>query len=225
MPSSSNRQLLEQSYLKYKICVSGSADTMECLPGSLDKAKELGRQIVLHNGVLVTGATTGIPYWAAIGAKEAGGISIGISPAASELEHVKKYRLPVDYFDLIMYTGFEYSGRNLLLVRTTDAVIEVCGRIGTLNEFTIAFEDKKPVGVLEDTGGTTAMIREILKTAHRGEGKTVYSTDPKELVEKVIQQIDKEKVFPIPKYEYAKGRPASAPVELRRGAPNGKRRR
>lgn len=205
--SKNNKQFLEQSYLKYKICVSGSADTFHCLPGALDKSKELGRQIVLHNGVLVTGATTGVPYWAAIGAKEAGGISIGISPAASELEHVKKYKLPVDYFDLIMYTGFEYSGRNLLLVRTTDAVIEVCGRIGTLNEFTIAFEDKKPVGVLEGTGGTTAMIREILETAHRGEGKVVYDTDPKALVEKVIEQIDKEKVVPIPKYDYAKGRP------------------
>lgn len=200
-------QLLEQSYLKYKICVSGSADTISCGQGTLDKAKELGRQVVLHNGVLVTGATTGIPYWAAIGAKEAGGISIGISPAASELEHIKKYRLPVDYFDLIMYTGFEYSGRNLLLVRSTDGVIEVCGRIGTLNEFTIAFEDKKPTGILEGTGGTSAMIREIIKTAHRGEGKVVYDDDPKTLVEKLIALIDKEKVVPIPQYDYAKGRP------------------
>ncbi len=202
-------QPLEQSYLKYKICVSGSATTDSCVPGALDKAKELGRQIVLHGGVLVTGATTGIPYWAAIGAKEAGGISIGISPAASELEHVKKYRLPVDYFDLIMYTGFEYSGRNLLLVRSSDAVIEVCGRIGTLNEFTIAFEDKKPTGILEGTGGTTAMIREIIDVANRGEGKVVYDGDPKTLVEKIIMLIDKEKVVPVPKYEYAKGRPTS----------------
>ena len=69
--------------------MSGSAETSTCSPDALDKAKELGRQVVLHNGVLVTGATTGIPYWAAIGAKEAGGIVIGISPATSELEHVK----------------------------------------------------------------------------------------------------------------------------------------
>ena len=51
------------------------------------------------------------------------------------------------------------------------------------------------------------MIRDILETGHRGEGKTCYSPDPKELVEKVIALIDKEKVVPIPKYEYAKGRP------------------
>ena len=61
----------------------------------------------------------------------------------------------MDYHDLIIYTGFDYSGRNLLLVRSADAVIEVCGRIGTLNEFTIAFEDQKPVGVLEHCGGTS----------------------------------------------------------------------
>src|SRR3989338_3528437 len=208
MPSSSNRQLLEQSYIKYKICVSGSAETSRCAAGALDKAKELGRQIVLHNGVLVTGATTGIPYWAAIGAKEAGGISIGISPAASEIAHVKSYRLPVDYFDLIMYTGFEYSGRNLLLVRSSDAVIEICGRIGTLNEFTIAFEDKKPIGVLEGCGGTADMIREIIKKGHRGAGNIVYDTDPKALVERLIEVIDKEKIVPVPKYDYVAPRAA-----------------
>ncbi|MEK7619179.1 MAG: hypothetical protein AAB416_02980 [Patescibacteria group bacterium] len=203
------RALLQQTYLKYKICVSGSAETSTCSPDALDKAKELGRQVVLHNGVLVTGATTGIPYWAAIGAKEAGGIVIGISPATSELEHVKKYRLPMDYHDLIIYTGFDYSGRNLLLVRSADAVIEVCGRIGTLNEFTIAFEDQKPVGVLEHCGGTSEMIREIILKGHRGPGKTVYDPDPKILIDKVIALIDKEKVVPIPKYEYAKGRPST----------------
>lgn len=203
------RASLQQTYLKYKICVSGSADTSTCSPDALDKSKELGRQIVLHNGVLVTGATTGIPYWAAIGAKEAGGIVIGISPAASELEHVKKYRLPTDYHDLIIYTGFEYSGRNLLLVRSADAVIEVCGRIGTLNEFTIAFEDQKPVGILENCGGTSEMIRDIIIKGHRGPGKTVYDPDPKRLIDAVIALIDKEKVVPIPKYEYAKGRPTT----------------
>lgn len=197
---------LAQTFLKYKICVSGSADTTYCGPDTLDKTKELGRQIVEHNGVLVTGATTGVPYWAAIGAKEAGGISIGISPAASEVAHIKSYRLPVDYFDLIMYTGFDYSGRNLLLVRSADAVIEVCGRIGTLNEFTIAFEDDKPIGVLEGCGGTSEMIHEIIEKGHRGQGKIIYEKDPKILVEKLIALIDKEKIVPIPKYDYAKSR-------------------
>jgi predicted Rossmann-fold nucleotide-binding protein len=86
---------------KHKICVSGAAETEHCGEGALELAKELGREIVRHDGVLVTGATTGIPYWAAIGAKEEGGISIGLSPAVSEKEHINVYHLPTDYFDVI----------------------------------------------------------------------------------------------------------------------------
>jgi len=140
---------LPASYLKFKICVSGAAETGHCAINALDLAKELGKEIVRQGGVLVTGATSGVPYWSAIGAKEEGGISIGLSPASSERAHVNKYKLPTDYFDLIIYTGFEYSGRNLLLTRSADAVIIVCGRMGTLNEFTIAFEDDKIIGVLK----------------------------------------------------------------------------
>lgn len=184
---------IAKSYLKYKICVSGAAETECCAEGALEKAKEVGKEIVRHNGVLVTGATTGIPYWAAIGAKEEGGISIGLSPAASEQAHIKTYKLPVDYFDMIIYTGFEYSGRNLLLTRSSDAVIVVCGRMGTLNEFTIAFEDQKPTGVLTETGGMSDFIDDIVEKAKRGPGKIVYDSDPKALVEKVIELVEKEK--------------------------------
>jgi predicted Rossmann-fold nucleotide-binding protein len=80
-------------HLKYKLCISGAAETSHCSPDALEKAKELGREVVRQNAVLVTGATTGEPYWGAIGAKEQGGFVIGLSPASSELEHVKKYNL------------------------------------------------------------------------------------------------------------------------------------
>lgn len=184
--------------MKFKICVSGAAETGHCAPDTLEKTKELGREIVRHNSVLVTGATVGAPYWAAIGAKEEGGISIGLSPAASEREHVEFYKLPVDKFDLIIYTGFNYSGRNLLLTRSADAVIVVCGRAGTLNEFTIAFEDKKPIGILEGTGGTADLIRELLPKLHKGGSNVVFDTDPKLLVEKVLALVKKDKIVDIP---------------------------
>lgn len=184
-------------HLKYKICISGAAETGHCMPDVLDKAKELGKQIVGHGAVLVTGATTGVPYWSAIGAKEAGGFVIGLSPAASEIEHVKKYRLPLDYHDIIVYTGFGYAGRNLLLTRSADAVIVSCGRMGTLNEFTIAFEDDKPIGVLTGTGGIADEIKDLLQKTHRGPGKIVFDSNPKALVEKVVQLIKREKVVSV----------------------------
>jgi uncharacterized protein (TIGR00725 family) len=188
---------MRKSYLKYKICVSGAAETGHCAKNALEKSKEVGREIVRHNGVLVTGATTGTPYWAAIGAKEEGGIVIGLSPAVSEKAHLKKYHLPTDYHDLIIYTGFEYAGRNLLLTRSSDAVIIICGRMGTLNEFTIAFEDKKPIGVLIETGGTAAMVKKIVENSHRGPGKIVYDANPKKLIERLLKLVDKEKVVEI----------------------------
>lgn len=182
------------SHMKYKIAVSGAAETGHCNASALELAREMGKQIVKHNGVLLTGATIGIPYFAAKGAKEENGISIGLSPASTEKAHVKTYRLPTDYFDLIIYTGFDYSGRNLLLTRSADAIILICGRMGTLNEFTIAFEDNKPIGILEGTGGASDMIREIVKKSHRGPGKIVYDSNPKTLLEKLLKLVKKEKI-------------------------------
>lgn len=179
---------------KYKICISGAAETGHCSKDALEKAKELGRQVVFQGAILTTGATTGFPYWAAIGAKEAGGISIGLSPAATEKEHIETYELPVDYMDMIVYTGFGYPGRNLMLTRASDAVLVGCGRMGTLNEFTIAFEDKKPIGVLTGTGGMADMIQEIIERAHRP-GNVIYDSDPKKLVERIIELIKKEKII------------------------------
>lgn len=180
-------------HLKYKICISGAAETGHCAIDALEKSEQIGRAIAEEGMVLVTGATTGTPYWAAKGAKEAGGIVIGLSPAASESAHIKSYRLPVDYHDLIVYTGFDYAGRNLLLTRSSDAVITICGRMGTLNEFTIAFEDNKPIGVLTGTGGMADELKDIVAKAHRGPGKVVFDSDPKRLLEKVVALIEKDK--------------------------------
>ncbi|RMD64799.1 hypothetical protein D6833_03885 [Candidatus Parcubacteria bacterium] len=177
---------------RHKICVSGAAETGHCGKDAVAKAEHIGRLIARKGLILVTGATTGLPFWAAKGAKEEGGIVIGISPAASLASHVHTYHLPTDYHDLIIYTGFEYAGRNLLLIRSSDAVITLCGRMGTLNEFTIGFEDKRVQGVLLGTGGTTEMIPEIIERAHRGPGKVIFDDDPERLVDKVVARIEEE---------------------------------
>lgn len=181
-------------HLKIKICVSGAAETGHCGPDALESGKALGKEIARQGAVLVSGATTGFPFWAAMGAKEEGGISLGMSPAESEKEHVENYKLPLEYLDLIIFTGFGYSGRNLLLTRSSDAVIVGCGRIGTLNEFTVAFEDNKPIGVLEGNWMTDELIKNVIEVSHRGGGKIVYDSNPKNLVEKVIELVKKEKV-------------------------------
>ena len=182
--------------MKYKICVSGAAETEHCGPDAMAIAEELGREIVRHNAVLVEGATTGFPYWTAQGVKKEGGMVVGFSPAETEKEHVEFYKLPLDFHDLIVYTGFGYSGRNLILTRAADAVVVGCGRMGTVNEFTIAFEDGKPIGVLEGDWETDEILKNLLEKSHRAaerEGKIVFAKDPKTLLDQLVIIIEKEK--------------------------------
>lgn len=182
--------------MKYKFVVSGAADLSFCSVDAEEKGYKLGKEIVKQNGILITGATTGLPYWAAKGAKEAGGLSVGVSPAATYAAHVKTYHLPTEYFDFIIYTGFGYSGRNLILTKSADAVIVGCGGFGTLNEFTIALEDNKPLGIMTGTGGTAeevSYLLEHIKDPHRhGKGKVVFSDNPTELVAKLKKMIENE---------------------------------
>lgn len=185
--------LRKRAVHEIKICVSGAAETEKCGPRAYEVAKELGREVAANGAVIVTGATTGFPLWAAMGAKEGGGKAIGFSPAASEREHVEAYRLPLDYMDLIVYTGFGYSGRDLILTRSSDAVLFGCGRVGTIHEFTIAFEDNKPIGVLEGEWETDETIKTILERSNRSHNKVVFDTNPKRLVEKVVELIKKDK--------------------------------
>ncbi len=179
--------------MKYKIAVSGAAQLTPCTKRASGLSKEIGREIARQGCILISGATTGIPNLAAQGVKETNGVSIGFSPAVSELEHRKVYKLPLEYYDVMVYTGFDYAGRNLLMTRASDGVIVICGRMGTLNEFTIAFEDRKPIGVLEGTGGTADIIRSLIKKPHRKAGTIIYNTNSKTLVKKLIMEMKKGK--------------------------------
>ncbi|MBI4054268.1 MAG: LOG family protein [Candidatus Doudnabacteria bacterium] len=171
-----------------KICVSGAAAGKSIARAARD-AERLGAMIAKQGAMLLTGATTGLPLYAARGAKRAGGFVFGFSPAGTRAEHTKKYRLPLNFLDLVVFTGAGYSGRNLILTRSSDAVIVVGGRIGTLNEFTVAFEDRKVIGILEGSGGITDEIKDILKVAGKGKRHVVFASDPDKLIKKVIAEV------------------------------------
>lgn len=179
---------------KYKICVSGGEEG-ENAERAFPLARKVGEAIVKRGHILVTGATHGVPLEAAKAVKKAGGSNIGFSPAGSGAEHQRKYHLPADakIFDHIIFTEAGYTGRNLLMVRSSDAVIVIDGRIGTLNEFTAAFEENVIVGVLEGSGGVADEVRRILEVAKKGFRKVIFDNDPEKLVENVIEKIKEEK--------------------------------
>lgn len=179
--------------MSYEIAVSGAAQAGHCCEEIEEISKEVGREIARQKCNLVTGATTGVPYFSALGFKEIGGFSIGYSPATSEADHIKAYKLPMEPFDVMIYTGADYVGRNMIMTKSADGVIIICGRMGTLHEFATAFEIQKPIGVLEGSGGTADKIKLIATGPFRGVKKIIFEKDPKKLVEKLIALIDKEK--------------------------------
>lgn len=189
--------------MSFKICVSGAAEGDCVNPETMAKAEKVGEAIAKFGAIIVTGATTGIPHAAAKGAKRVGGVSIGFSPGASRVDHINRYKLPTKYLDLTVYTGFGYAGRNLILTRSADAVIIICGRIGTLNEFTVAFEDRKPIGILEESGGMADEIEDITHIAHKHQCKVLYERDPEKLVKELVDDLkekykqDEDKIKPV----------------------------
>lgn len=178
----------------YQICVSGAAKG-----DSVDEGKELaaglGRAIAKAGHALMTGATVGLPNYAAEAYKAAGGtMSIGISPASSKVEHVMKYRLPVLAYDAILYSGLHYVGRDTLLITSSDAVVSIGGRLGTLHEFTIAMETDTPIGFLQGAGGISEEIQDLMALAHpmRRDAFVTFNEDAGELVKDLSGHLDKE---------------------------------
>lgn len=157
---------------------------------ALEASYEIGKEIARRDAVLVTGGTTGIPYKAAQGAKEVGGLSIGISPAVDRKEHVEKFGKPTDAYDVLIFTGMGYSGRNPINIRACDGIVYIGGESGTLNEFTIGLYEARVLGVLEGVGGITDIIKTIMDAFQTGHGSTViYDTNPQNLVQRVFSEI------------------------------------
>jgi len=94
---------------------------------------------------------------------------------------------------VVVYTGFGYSGRDLLFVRSSDAMIIGPGRIGTLNEFSVAFEDRRPLGILEGSWKTDELLRQVIEEAHRPNPHVIFDADPKAMVERLVEMVMKER--------------------------------
>jgi uncharacterized protein (TIGR00725 family) len=156
-------------------------------------SEELGVLIAQNGATLITGAGIGLPLAAARGAHKAGGEVIGFSPAISRTEHIH-LGLPIDNFDLIVFTGLSSNGRNLLNVRSCNGLIFIGGSIGALNEFTIAYAENKVIGVVEGTGGFCDHMREWIRCFDKPTSRAVvhYSTTPAELIPLIFDSIRKQ---------------------------------
>jgi uncharacterized protein (TIGR00725 family) len=180
--------------MKIKVGVMGSAN--DTLPTGVEmdvreRAEALGREIAGRDLLLLTGATTGLTYIVGKSARAAGAFHIGISPAASEREHVEKYELPLDCCDSIIYTGFGLKGRNVVLVRSCDIVLFIGGSMGSLNEFTIAHDEGRVMGCLTGTGGVADEAERLLETFPKQPAACVlHGDDPSRLVASCLEAFE-----------------------------------
>jgi uncharacterized protein (TIGR00725 family) len=170
--------------MKIKIGVMGSAEDR---PDIIDKGVSLGRSIAARDAILLTGATTGVIQVVGRAARDAGATHIGISPGHNADEHVERYGLPLEASSAIIYTGFGLKGRNVVLVRSCDIVIFIAGSIGSLNEFTIAYDEGKVIGCLTGSGGVADEIERMSQVfSKRTKSQIVYDDDPVQLIDKCL---------------------------------------
>ena len=174
--------------VQIRIGVMGSANEADSA-AIAGLCRAVGRAIAEKGCCLLTGACPGLPHEAVLGAKEAGGHVVGISPAASLREHVETYDSPFREYDVLIFTGLGPMGRELVNIRSSDIVVVIGGRSGTLGEFAIAYEEGKLVGVLTGTGGITEALAAVTAALRKDTGaQVIYDSEPTTLIDQVLER-------------------------------------
>jgi len=108
-----------------------------CTPEIEEAAERVGRGIAERGGILICGGLGGVMEAGCRGAKKAGGMTIGILPGMNQKDANK-------YVDIPIPTGVGYA-RNIIIVNTSDSVIAVNGKFGTLSEIAFCLQFGVPV--------------------------------------------------------------------------------
>ena len=155
---------------KIRIGVIGGSDASF---DALREAEETGRLIAEEGCILVTGGLGGVMEAASRGAKEAGGVVIGILPGKDSNE-------ANDYVDIAIPTGLGWT-RNVLVILNSDALIAIDGAYGTLSEISYALLYKKPVFGLKTWN--------LSKTDNMAGEGVISCLSPQEAVEKALKVV------------------------------------
>lgn len=171
-----------------RIGVMGSAASLNNAE-LVRQCRDLGRAIAEQGCCVLTGACPGMPHEVAVGAKAAGGRTMGISPASHLKEHIDTFTSPYKEYDVMIYTGLGLMGRELINIRSSDIIVIVGGRCGTLGEFAIAYEEGKLIGVLADTGGITDVLPSLVESLGKKTGsEVIYDQNCAQLVRRLLER-------------------------------------
>ncbi len=164
---------------KRQILVIGH-NTNGCTPEHEKVAYDVGVEVAKSNSVLITGGLGGVMTAASHGAKDAGGLTIGIIPQDDP-------KLANEYCDVVIPTGMGLT-RDFLNALSADGVIIVGGGSGTLSEVCASYMHKKPMVAIRNLNGPVAQyIDEYLD--HRKNVKIIGVDNAQEAVKKILELI------------------------------------
>ena len=149
---------------------------------TLNIAYEVGKEIATHNAVLICGGLGGVMEYACKGAKDNGGLTIGIVPQENDLEANK-------FCDIVICSGIGLS-RDFMVSYSSDAIISVGGGVGTLIELCVGYMAKKTMVAIENSGGTSDLYGGKFLDERKRITIEKYPS-PKEAVEYITHKIKK----------------------------------
>ncbi len=133
-----------------KIQIGVIGYNLKSLPSkTLDIAYDVGKEIAKKNVVLICGGLGGVMESACKGAKDYGGITVGIVPQDD-------YSKANKFCDIVISTGVGFS-RDFIVSYSSDGLISVGGGVGTLIELCVGYMSKKIMVSIENSGGTSDM--------------------------------------------------------------------
>ena len=144
-------------------------------------AYETGLEVAKSDSVLITGGLGGVMRAACHGAKDAGGITVGIIPQNDP-------SFANEYCDIVIPTGIGLA-RDFLNALSADGVIIIGGGAGTLSEICAAYMHNKPIAAIKNTGGIAEMFVDKYLD-HRQNVKIVGVSSPKEAVKYILSKIN-----------------------------------
>jgi uncharacterized protein (TIGR00725 family) len=144
-------------------------------------AYETGAEVAKSGAVLVTGGLKGVMEAACHGAKDAGGITVGIIPQNDP-------SFANEYCDIVIPSGIGLA-RDFLNALSGDGVIIIGGGSGTLSETCAAYMYKKPIVAIKNTGGIADKYADQY-IDHRKNVLIIGVSSPKEAVKIILEKIN-----------------------------------
>jgi hypothetical protein len=155
------------------IGVIGSGE--ELAPEIASLAYDLGRLIAAEGWVLLNGGRpAGVMEASAKGARENGGLTVGVLPG-------KESSAASQYMEVVIATGMG-DGRNYINVLSSDIVVSLPGKAGTISEIALALKNRKKVILLRfDPASTFDFYRE--------KGFLLAAASPEEAIEIIKREL------------------------------------